>query len=143
LLLLLVLAWKSPSTAFVAHSAEPIAVRSLLRAALTALFTYQGFEIVPMVAGQARMPTRDIPIAVLGSLTLASFLYIALQWACVRALPNLATSSAPIAEAASFYGGPSFGLLLALGTSLSALGIAVGMMIMTPRYLAAIGNAVG
>lgn len=124
-------------------SAPPPADPSLgswLSAALTATFAYQGFEIVPVIAGQVRSPSRVVPAATLGSLALASMLYVALQAACVAALPGLASSRAPLAEAATIYGGPLLGRLVAAGTSVSALGISLGMMVTTPRYLSALAS---
>lgn len=109
---------------------------SLLRAGLVAVFAYQGFEIVPLVAGQAETARRRVPLALLASLGAAAVLYVALQSVVVRALPGLAASSAPLSEAAAVLGGPRFGRIIGLTTSVSALGIAVGMMAMTPRYLA-------
>jgi basic amino acid/polyamine antiporter, APA family len=108
------------------------------RAALTATFTYQGFEIVPVVAGQVRSSASAIPFAIAGSLGLAGLLYVTLQAACVTALPQLASSSAPLADAAAFYAGPGLAWLVTAGTSISALGISFGMVATTPRYLSAL-----
>lgn len=109
---------------------------SFLRAALVAVFAYQGFEIVPVVAGQTAYAKRRVPAALLAALLTAAVLYVGLQAVAVRTLPALSTSKAPLADAATVLGGPSFGRLIGLATSVSALGIAVGMMAMTPRYLA-------
>jgi len=114
-------------------------------AALTATFALQGFEIVPVIAGQARGAARAVPAATLGSLALAALLYVGLQAACVAALPQLAASAAPLADAAAVYGGPALQRLVLAGTSVSALGITFGMMVTTPRYLTALaqGGALG
>lgn len=111
---------------------------SWLRAALLTTFAYQGFEIVPVVAGQVRASARAIPIAVAGSLGISASLYVALQAACVASLAGLATSQAPLAEAAQALGGKLLADVITVGTSISALGIAFGMMAMTPRYLSAL-----
>jgi amino acid transporter len=109
-----------------------------LRAALTVVFACQGFEVVPVIAGQVRASTRAVPFATIGSLLLAILLYAALVLACVSALPALASSAAPLAEAAGVVSGPGLQRLVAAGTSVSALGIAFGMMVTTPRYLSAL-----
>jgi amino acid transporter len=109
-----------------------------LRAALTVTFACQGFEIVPVIAGQVRASSRAVPFATVGSLVLAVALYLALVLACVTALPALASSAAPLADAAAVLGGASLSRLVAAGTSVSALGIAFGMMVTTPRYLSAL-----
>jgi APA family basic amino acid/polyamine antiporter len=111
-----------------------------LRAALTAVFACQGFEIVPVVAGQVRASSRAVPFATVGSLLLSIALYLALVLACVTVLPALASSAAPLADAAGVLGGGSFAWLVSVGTSVSALGIAFGMMVTTPRYLSSLAS---
>lgn len=111
-----------------------------LRAALTVVFACQGFEIVPVIAGQVRSSSRAVPVATVGSLALAVGLYVALVLACVTALPALASSPAPLAETAGVVWGPGLAWLVAVGTSVSALGITFGMMVTTPRYLSALSS---
>ncbi len=109
-----------------------------LAAGLALVFSFQGFEIVPVVAGQARSSARAVPLATVGSLLLAIVLYCGLALACVVALPALASSAAPLADAAFVLGGSPLARLVAAGTSVSALGIACGMMVTTPRYLSSL-----
>jgi amino acid transporter len=111
---------------------------SWLRAGLTVVFACQGFEIVPVIAGHVRSSARAVPFATVGSLLAAIVLYVGLVWACVAALPGLAASPAPLAEAAAVYGGETLSQVVAWGTSVSALGICLGMMVTTPRYLSAL-----
>ena len=109
-------------------------------AALVATFAYQGFEIVPVLAGRAQRPSMSVPLATLGSLAAAAVLYVALQAACAAALPDLAASRAPLVDSALVLGGPGLAALVGAGTSLSALGIAFGMMAATPFYLSALAR---
>jgi basic amino acid/polyamine antiporter, APA family len=109
-----------------------------LAAGLAVMFSLQGFEIVPVIAGQARSASRAVPFATIGSLLLAIALYCGLALACVTALPALASSSAPLADAAAALAGSTLARLVAAGTSVSALGIAFGMMVTTPRYLSSL-----
>lgn len=113
------------------------------RAMLVVVFALQGFEIVPVPAGHARASARAVPAATLGSLAVAALLYLALHAACVSALPALEGEAAPLAASARVLGGPTLGALVAMGTNVSALGIAFGMFAMTPRYLAALGETDG
>jgi amino acid transporter len=121
-------------------SSSPAAAGAWLPAMLIATFAYQGFEIVPVLAGQARASHRSVPFATLGSLAFAAILYVVLQSACVDALPALASSAAPLAQAGAAYGGSLLSRMVGLGTSVSALGIAFGMMVTTPHYLAALAR---
>ncbi|WP_404373516.1 APC family permease [Corallococcus coralloides] len=118
----------------------PATGASWLTAGLTVMFAYQGFEIVPVIAGQVRASERTVPLATVGSLLLAMLLYVGLVWACVAALPDLAGASAPLAQAAGVWGGAGLERLVGAGTSVSALGICVGMMVTTPRYLSALAS---
>jgi len=110
------------------------------RAMLIAVFALQGFEIVPVPSGNARAASRAVPRATLASLLLAAGLYVVLQLACAAAVPDLAASDAPLVAAAAAYGGNVAGGLLGAGTGISALGIAFGMLAMTPRYLSVLGR---
>jgi basic amino acid/polyamine antiporter, APA family len=111
-----------------------------LGAGLMIMFTFQGFEIVPVIAGQVKSSARAIPVATVGSLLVAILLYVGLVAACVAALPDLAHSGAPLADAAGVFGGTGLSRVVALGTSVSALGIALGMMVTTPHYLSALAS---
>jgi amino acid transporter len=111
-----------------------------IRAGLIVTFTLQGFEIVPVIAGQVRASARAVPLATVGSLLIAVALYVALVSACLHALPDLARSGAPLVESASVYGGAGLSRALGIGTSVSALGICLGMMVTTPRYLSALAS---
>lgn len=117
--------------------------RSPLAAAFAVLFALQGFEVVPLPAGQVEGGLRAVPFATVGSLLLAGALYVALHAVCVASLPDLAARTMPLAEAAAVRGGPRLAKLVTAGVSVSSLGITVGMLAMTPRYLAALGQAEG
>jgi amino acid transporter len=115
---------------------------SFLRAGLIVLFALQGFEIIAVPAGHVRS-RRSIATATMMVLGVAVALYVALHLACVRALPDLAGSASPIVDAARVYGGDWLARALYVGTSLSAGGIALGMVAMSPRYLSTLGRADG
>ncbi|GHG98206.1 APC family permease [Comamonas sp. JC664] len=127
-----------PPTA--ALAANPAVEVSWLRAGLTVMFAYQGFEIVPVIAGQVRSSSRAVPLATVGSLLMAVLLYVGLVWACVAALPDLAAHATPLAAAAWVWGGPGLEGWVRAGTSVSALGICLGMLVTTPRYLSALAS---
>ena len=131
------------STATVPVDSVPVSISSTLSAALVVTFTFQGFEIVPVVAGAARGSSRTVPFAVLASLGGAAVLYVLLQRACVRGVADLAHARAPLVEAARFHGGPTLARIVEIGTSVSALGICIGMMAMTPRYLSSLARTTG
>jgi len=111
-----------------------------LRACLKATFVFQGFEIVPVIAGQARGSARIIPPAVVGSLLRATAIYLLLQRGAILGVDDLAHSGAPLVATADAYAGKTFSKIVNIGTSVSALGIAFGMVATTPRYLSALAT---
>jgi amino acid transporter len=139
LLLVGAFAWRAPQLPPVAVAALP-AEGGWGRAILLAVFALQGFEIVPVPRGHARGGARTVPLATFGALALPALLYAAIQAACVRSLPDAAALDAPLAAAAAALGGGHLGRIVALGTDVSAIGIAFGMAAMTPRYLVALSS---
>lgn len=135
---LLCLLWAFSRSQAAAIAPQPVLPVSWSRAVLLVVFPMQGFEIVPVPGSQVRSPTRAIPIATIGSLVLSAGLYMLLHWACVRSVQNLATTEAPLIAAAHALGGSALSGIVSVGTNLSAIGIAFGMMAMTPRYLSAL-----
>jgi amino acid transporter len=123
-------------------SAPPLTVPSWSRAVLLIVFPMQGFEIVPVPGSHVRSAQRAIPIATIGSLVLCAGLYMLIHWACVRSVGDLGASDAPLIAAARALGGFRLAALVSMGTNISAIGIAFGMMAMTPRYLAALASRV-
>lgn len=124
-------------------SMAPSAGEGFHRALLVAVFSLQGFEAVPVLAGSVRRPRFALPFATIGALAFAALLYVAIHWVCVQALPDLARREMPLVAAASVLAGPLWGAGVALTTNLSALGTAFGMVVVTPRYLAALGSDAG
>jgi amino acid transporter len=122
------------------HWAAPAPRGRLLAATLPVLFALQGFEVVPLPAAQVRNSKRSVPLATVGSLLFASALYVALHASCLAAIPDLGEHKLPLADAALAYGGPVFSRLVIAATSVSALGIVIGMIAITPRYLAPLGR---
>jgi len=109
------------------------------RALLIVVFALQGFEIVPVLAGSSHSQ-RGVPWATLGTLALCTLFYGVLHSLCVRALPDLAAHKAPLVGAAEVFGGAVSARIVAVGQVISALGIAFGQTVTTPRYLATLGR---
>jgi APA family basic amino acid/polyamine antiporter len=146
LLVLLVvwILWTSPTPALV--EAPPALIPSdpsvLLRGGLIVLFALQGFEIIAVPAHHVRSRAW-IAIATMVVLVVASVMYVGLHLACVQALPELSTSKAPMVDAARVLGGSTLAWTIYVGTSVSAAGIALGMVAMSPRYLSTLGREDG
>jgi amino acid transporter len=116
----------------------PLGLGNFGRATFMALFAAQGFEVVPVPAGEARMPQRDVPFAVLSSLAGASLLYIIVQAVLVGGGAELSVpTDTPLANAATRVA-PALGFVIAVGALISTLGFVSGSALGTPRYLYAL-----
>ncbi len=116
------------------------------RALFAAFYPLQGFEVVPVPAGELRNPRRDVPLAVTLALLASAALYCLIQIVAVGTCPALATveSSAsffrPLATAAQTFLGSSGEKLIAAGACVSMVGFAAVTMFCAPRFLVALGN---
>jgi basic amino acid/polyamine antiporter, APA family len=70
-------------------------------AAAVIFFAYIGFDAVSTASGESKRPGRDLPIAIIGSLIIATVLYIVVAIAAVGALnaDALSKADAPLAAA--------------------------------------------
>jgi basic amino acid/polyamine antiporter, APA family len=80
-------------------------------AAALIFFAYIGFDAVSTGSEETKRPQRDLPIAIVGSLLIATVLYILVALAAVGALPadRLAGQDAPLATALSDGAGIGWG----------------------------------
>jgi basic amino acid/polyamine antiporter, APA family len=79
----------------------PGGVDGVVTAASVIFFAYIGFDAVSTSGEETRKPARDLPIAIVGSLAIATLLYIAVAVVAVGALPfdQLSGQEAPLATA--------------------------------------------
>ena len=126
---------KSGLTPFAPHGWS-----NLPRACFLAYFAFQGFEVVPVPAGEVVDPKRNAPIAVLAALGLAAVLYAFVQAAALAAVPGLAGSERPLADAGLALFGPVGERLVAAGALVSMLGFVAGCALGGPRYLVALAD---
>ena len=77
----------------------------LSTAVLLAAFAFVGFDGTTVLAGEVRDPRRSVPFAIVVSVACVIVLYTLIQTVCVGALPNLAASERPLADAAALHGG--------------------------------------
>jgi basic amino acid/polyamine antiporter, APA family len=79
----------------------PHGLSGISDAAALIFFAYIGFDAISTAGGEARRPGRDLPIAILAALAIATLLYVLVALAAVGLAPpgQLAGSDAPLTEA--------------------------------------------
>lgn len=110
------------------------------RALLIVVFALTGFEVVPVLAGSTHKQSA-VAWATLGTLASCMLFYGVLHALCAIALPDLAGHKAPLVAAAGVFGGETSARIVSVGQLISAIGIAFGQTVTTPRYLSALGRA--
>ncbi|MCX7758593.1 MAG: amino acid permease [bacterium] len=102
----------------------------ILRAAGVVFFAYIGFDAVSTAAQEAKNPQRDVPIGILGSLFIATLLYIAVSLVLTGVVHySKLNVPAPIAVAVNAMG-PQFGWLM-LVVKLGAIAGLTSVILMT------------
>ncbi len=91
----------------------------VIRAASVLFFAYLGFETVSTAALEARNPQKDMPVGILGALTICTLLYIAVALVLTGLVPyqQLGVPD-PIALAVDHMGLPAFTLVIKVGAVL-------------------------
>ncbi|MCW3001314.1 MAG: amino acid permease [Conexibacter sp.] len=102
-------------------------------AAALIFFAYIGFDAVSTSGEEAEKPQRDLPIAIIGSLLIATLLYIVVALVTVGLAPasKLGGSTAPLADALNIGGG--YGSWAADVLSVGAL-VAITSVVLTILY---------
>jgi len=87
------------------------------------VFTFGGFETSTVAAGEVREPQRNFPFALIIAMAGIVAFYLGIQIVCVGTLPGLATSSRPLADAATQFLGTTGGAAIVLGAVISMAGV--------------------
>jgi APA family basic amino acid/polyamine antiporter len=97
-------------------SATLYGVGGMLTAAAVVFFAYTGFEALANLGEETRNPQRDLPIGLLGALSVCALLYIAVSFVLTGMLPyEQIDTGAPLAGAFNAVGLPWVGALISLG----------------------------
>jgi APA family basic amino acid/polyamine antiporter len=109
-------------------------------AALLLVFVYGGYEVVPVPAGEALDPRRDVPFAIVATIVVSMVLMTLAQIVAQGVLPDIATHSTPIADAAAVFLGAAGGVLIGVGSVMSMSGNNAGQVLNGSRMLFALAE---
>lgn len=99
-------------------------------AAAIVFFAYIGFDAVSTAAEEAKNPKRDIPIGIIGSLTVCTILYIAVATVLTGLVPaSRIDIHAPVAEALQLVGFKWGAAVVAIGAVAGITSVLVVMML--------------
>jgi APA family basic amino acid/polyamine antiporter len=88
----------------------------VIHAAAIVFSAYLGFEAVSTAGAEARNPGKDMPIGIMGALTVCTLLYVATSAVLVGIVPYQSLDNpAPLAIAVNRIGLPWFAVLVKVG----------------------------
>ena len=104
-------------------------------------FAYIGFDSISTHAEEAKNPERDVPIGILVSLGLCTFLYIAVAGVLTGMVPYTSIDiDAPIAHAFASFGLPVATFIIAFGAVAGITSVLLVMMLSQARILLAMSR---
>ncbi|WP_449244989.1 amino acid permease [Desulfobacca acetoxidans] len=114
---------------------------SLIQGASLVFFAYLGFDVVAITAEEARRPQRDIPVGIIGSLIICTFIYIAVTLVLVGMAPyQEIDAAAPFAVIFKQVGLDWVAALVALGALGGITSVLYILLLAQPRVLFAMGR---
>jgi APA family basic amino acid/polyamine antiporter len=117
---------------------EPL---GMLAGAGVIFFAYIGFDSVSTHAEEARNPRRDVPIGIIVSLVLCTFLYIAVAAVLTGMVPyGELNISAPVSDAFRRVGLPWAQFLVSLGALTGITSVLLVLMLSQPRVFLAMAR---
>ncbi|MDB8804054.1 APC family permease [Romboutsia sp. 1001216sp1] len=114
---------------------ETTVIGSLGQVLIATLFAYDGWINVGAIAGEMKSPEKNLPLAIVGGLSIVMAVYILINLAYLWVAPasELATSVAPAALVAQKIFGNTGGKLISIGILISVFGALNGYLLTAPR----------
>ncbi len=100
---------------------------------LILIFAFTGFEAVLVNTGEVRNTRRNIPFALITSISFVAIFYGLIQFVSIGTLPGLASSDTPITNAAQIFMGSSGAILITIGAVISIGGTLNAVMLIGSR----------
>ena len=95
---------------------------TLALAVMVLIFAFSGFEVATINAGEVQNPEKAFPYALFFTVALVLVFYLAIQIVAIGTLPALATSTRPLADAATVFVGPIGAMVIVVGAIISTSG---------------------
>ncbi|MFS7255245.1 amino acid permease [Carnobacterium divergens] len=119
----------------------PFQFKGIATGAAIVFFAFLGFDAVSMAAEEVENPQRDIPRGIIGSLAIATILYIVVTLVLTGMVPYLQLDvKDPVAFAVRFIGHDLIAGVISVGAILTLLTVLISMMYGLTRMIYAIGR---
>ncbi len=137
-LLVMSVLWRFlPALVAPAHHMLHPSTNAIKSAFLMALFTCQGFEVVPLIAGETKQPRHFVPKAILISLWFPIIVYMGVQFCVVG---NGFTSDTALTDLSRFWMGELGADIINATVLCSVIGFLAGTVLGAPRLLVALSE---
>lgn len=128
-------------TPFLQLSEDTNIVKAIAGTAIYIFYGFIGFETLPIVAGEMRHAKRNVPRAILSSISVVFILYMLIIAGTIAMLGSkIMDTGAPVQDAFVEMIGPMGAWMVSIGALISITGLNIGESIMVPRYGAAIAD---
>lgn len=115
--------------------------QAMASTSLTVFYAFIGFEALPVVAGEMRNAKKNVPKAIIGSISIVSILYFMIIAGTIAMLgTGILQSNAPVQDAFVEMVGPAGKWIISIGALISIAGLNMGDSLMIPRYGASISD---
>jgi len=119
----------------------PNGIEGILSGAFIIFFAYIGFDAISTAAEETKNPQRDLPIGILGTLTICTILYILVTLVLTGMIPfSMIDTHAPIAHAMRFVGQDKMAGLISAGALAGLTSVLLVYQLGTTRILYAMSR---
>ncbi len=118
----------------------PITVEQASTAALLLIFTFGGYDVIGVPAGEATNPRHHIPFAFVTTILLVTTVFVLAQVVSMSVLPDVTASRTPMADAAALMFGAAGALMISVGSVVSMTGNNAGQVLTGSRMLYALAE---
>jgi APA family basic amino acid/polyamine antiporter len=117
-----------------------VTLRQLSTGALLLIFAFGGYEVVPVLGGEARDPRRTIPFALIMTIVIVAAVTLMTQIVAFGTFPGIATSRTPLADSAALFMGSAGAIMITVGAVFSTSGNNMGQALSGSRNLFALAE---
>jgi basic amino acid/polyamine antiporter, APA family len=118
----------------------PVTTSQAATAALLLIFSFGGYDVIGVPAGEATNPRQHLPFAFVTTILLVTVVFVLAQVVTMSVLPDVGASHAPIAEAAAVIFGAGGAAMISAGSAVSITGNNAGQVLTGSRMLYALAE---